>query len=288
MSYKSIFFDWDGTAVESREASVDEVVKHMKALLRDKVNLIIISGTTYDKIAGGRLHEYFEKDELDYLYLGLGRGALNYSFKNGDLVLHDENMPSMEELLMIHRVAFEIHQKLLSSYGIKTDIVFSRPNYCKLDLMVEHDRGGKLFLQSNEINMIQEILEEHGIKEGLREIVRIAEEVGRKLDFEVKATTDAKFLEVGKTTKSDNVNFFIKSIYGDDTKLNEKICFWGDEFTYLAEGIKGSDAYMITELSKKASFFDVSENPLSLPEVVKHIGGGTKSFIEFLESQKLK
>lgn len=285
MKYKSIFFDWDGTAVESRRAPFEDVVKHMKELLKNKVNLVIVSGTTYENIAGGKLHEQFEKDELDYLYLGLGRGALNYSFEKGEMVLHDENMPELSELLTIHKVSFEIHQRLLSQYGIKTDIVFSRPNYCKLDLMVEHDRGDKLFLQANEIDKVQALLKEHRIKDGLKGIIKIAEEVGRDLDYNVKVTTDAKFLEVGKTTKSDNVNYFINKLYKDKSYIKDDVCFWGDEFTYLADGIKGSDAYMITDITEGANFFDVSEKPIMLPEEVTHIGGGIKTFLEFLQKQ---
>ena len=57
--YKAIFFDWDGTAVLSRKAPVDEVVAPMKKLLAQGVKLAVISGTTLENIAEGKLHEYF-------------------------------------------------------------------------------------------------------------------------------------------------------------------------------------------------------------------------------------
>ena len=44
--YKAIFFDWDGTAVMSRQAPVEEVVAAMKPLLQQGVKLVIVSGTT--------------------------------------------------------------------------------------------------------------------------------------------------------------------------------------------------------------------------------------------------
>ncbi len=53
--YKAIFFDWDGTAVMSRQAPVEEAVAAMKPLLASGVKLVIVSGTTYDKIARGKL-----------------------------------------------------------------------------------------------------------------------------------------------------------------------------------------------------------------------------------------
>ena len=44
-AYRAILFDWDGTAVLSRDASVDEVVPLMRALLEKGVVLVVISGT---------------------------------------------------------------------------------------------------------------------------------------------------------------------------------------------------------------------------------------------------
>ena len=43
--YKAIFFDWDGTAVMSRRAPVDQAVAAMRPLLQKGIKLIIVSGT---------------------------------------------------------------------------------------------------------------------------------------------------------------------------------------------------------------------------------------------------
>ena len=67
--YKAIFFDWDGTAVMSRQAPVEEAVAAMKPLLASGVKLVIVSGTTYDKIASGKIHEHFTPEEASNLYL---------------------------------------------------------------------------------------------------------------------------------------------------------------------------------------------------------------------------
>lgn len=285
MKYRAIFFDWDGTAVEARKAPIDEVVKLMGQLLRGGAKMIIISGTTYDKIAEGRLHEYFSKEELNNLYLGLGRGALNYSFTDGQPVLHKEFVPDMEERLSIHRSVFELHQYLLQEYGMDSDIVFTRPNYCKLDLMTTHDRNEKLFLQEGEIEMLQSILADHGIADGLPGVIKIAEQIGKSVGVRLKATTDAKYLEVGLTTKSDNVDYFVSHVLEPEDIRVKEVCFWGDEFAYLAEGVQGSDAYMITERTKEGHFFDVSGISAQLPEEVEAVGGGTESFLMFLEEQ---
>ena len=56
----------------------------------------------------------------------------------------------------IHRICFDIHIELLEKYGFETDIVFCRPNYCKIDLMVDNLRGENLFMQENELERLRE------------------------------------------------------------------------------------------------------------------------------------
>ena len=87
-TYKAIFFDWDGTAVMSRQAPVEETVQAMKPLLQKGIKLIIVSGTTYDKIAGGEIHKYFTKEENENLYLGLGGTGLGLSIVKHGAILH--------------------------------------------------------------------------------------------------------------------------------------------------------------------------------------------------------
>lgn len=55
--YKAIFFDWDGTAVLNRRADPGPVIRKMIPLLDQGMYLIIISGTSYENIAGGRLEQ---------------------------------------------------------------------------------------------------------------------------------------------------------------------------------------------------------------------------------------
>lgn len=285
MRYKAIFFDWDGTAVESREAPADKVTGLMRQLLASGVVMVIISGTTYDKIADGKLERYFTEKELANLYLGLGRGACNYSFKNGEPVLQEDSILGLEDKLKIHKGVFRIHQYLLEKYSLNSDIVFTRPNYCKLDLMAEHCRNGRLYLQDGEVEMLKELLKEHGIHGGLSEVMEIAKKAGDFGDMRIQITTDAKYLEIGPTTKSDNVDYFVDNVLNPRKIEIEDSCFWGDEFSYLADGIPGSDSYMITEKTQKGHFFDVSKTSGELPGKIRPMGGGTETFIQFLKEQ---
>ena len=106
--YKAIFFDWDGTAVLSRTAPVDEVVVPMKKLLAQGIRLVIVSGTTIENIAKGKLHEYFTPEELKNLYMS-GEARFNYAYDQaGQPFLLSHRIPEKEELLKIHRICYEI------------------------------------------------------------------------------------------------------------------------------------------------------------------------------------
>ena len=68
--------------------------------------------------------------------------------------------------------------------------------------------------------------------------------------------------------------------------IARECCFWGDEFGEFEEGVFGSDAYMLTERTKEADFFDVSESDEPVPEGVRHVGGGVNSFLDSRGSRR--
>ena len=282
--YKAIFFDWDGTAVTSRTAPVEDASAAMKPLLQQGTKLVIVSGTTYDKIAGGKFHTYFTEEEQKNLFFGLGRGAYNYQITDGRPEIFASMIPDQEGLLKIHDICYAIHVKLLREYGLKTDIVFSRPNYCKIDLMVESDRGDQLFMQGDEVEHLRRILKQHGIESGLKELIDIAESTGGKFGQKVSATCDAKYLEVGISCKSDNVDVFLERFKAE--RITAEDCsFWGDEFVEIEHELYGSDSFMYTEKSKAGDFFDVSAIEGNRPEAVRVLGGGVQTFLTFLKEQ---
>lgn len=295
-NYKAVFFDWDGTAVLSRKAPAGEAAAAMKPLLHRGVKLVIVSGTTIENIAGGGIAQYFTEKELENLYLGLGRGAFNYGFQKGEPYVFQDRLPDAACLEKIHRICFEIHTALKQKYDFDTDIVFSRPNYCKIDLMPEAFRGDNLFMQENELDLLKGKLRSHGSGGGLKGLMELAIRIGAQYGLAVKPTCDAKYLEVGISSKSDNVDAILKKIQEDreqkmrgavspaeDKVISAKDCaFWGDEFVGIEEGIFGSDSFMMTELTKEGDFFDVSMVSGARPEGVVHCGGGVERFLEFL------
>lgn len=283
--YKAVFFDWDGTAVLSRKAPVEEIVGAMGPLLDQKVSLVIVSGTTMENIAGGKLETCFTKEQLAHLYLGLGRGAFNYRYENGQELIFSDMLPDKKLLGDIHRICFDIHMELLEKYGLNTDIVFSRPNYCKIDLMVENQRGDNLFMQENELDMLKDCLKRHGVEGGLQGLLDISVAAGERYGITVKPTCDAKYLEVGISSKSDNVDRILEHLQSAYGICPEECSFWGDEYVGIEEGIYGSDSFMKTEKTEGGDFFDVSEVPGKRPEGVTKLGGGVEQFLGFLREQ---
>ncbi len=283
--YSAILFDWDGTAVMSRKAPADTACAAMKPLLAKGIPLVIISGTTYENIAGGKIESFFTPEELQNLYLGLGRGAYQYDFtEKGEPYLFEDLLPDKEKLLLIHQTCFDVHQALLRDYDFATDIVFTRPNYCKIDLMPEHDRGEQLFMQSDELTALKDKLSSHGITKGVQSLLNLAEKLGKEQGIQVLSTCDAKYLEVGISSKSDNVNFIMKRLMERGIKP-EDCAFFGDEYVGIEKGIYGSDSFMMTELTKVSDFFDVSTVEGERPKKIKVIGGGVDAFLNFLKEQ---
>ena len=162
---------------------------------------------------------------------------------------------------------------------MNTDIVFSRPNYCKIDLMPANNRGENLFLQEGEAARLQHILQQHGI-DSIETVIAMAESFGTP-EMPLRATTDAKYLEVGPTGKSDNVD----ALFARFGFAAEDCCFWGDEFIGVTNSIFGSDAGMLTQTTQNGDFYDVSDLKGVRPEQVKKLGGGTQTFLNFLREQ---
>lgn len=283
--YKAIFFDWDGTAVLSRKAPVDDIVRSMKRLLKKGIRLVIVSGTTYENIADGRLHTYFTPEELQNLYMGLGRGAYNYRFgEDGSPYIWKDFIPSKAGLLSIHDVCYAIHRHLLEQYDFPTDIVFSRPNYCKIDLMVENNRGDQLFFQENELAALNGGLSAHGFNGGIQGLISMTESMAAQKGIKMRVTSDAKYLEAGVSSKSDNVDTIMEHLKTEYHIAPEECAFWGDEYIGLDEGIFGSDSYMITGMTKAGDFYDVSPAQGIRPAGVQVLGGGTARFLGFLNT----
>jgi hypothetical protein len=243
--YGVIFFDWDGTAVPSRKAPVCALAAAMSPLLESGVKLAVVSGTDSRNIANGNLAAYFPPALREGLYFGLGRGRDNYGFSGGGVTALGGVRPSRETLALLHGVCFRLHRYMFEHYGYNTDVIFSRGNYCKIDLMPDAAREGHSF-SKEELDRVNERLAERGFSDGLKGLFALAVKFGWQSGLALKPTTDAKFLEVGFGTKSDNVDALMSHMGSAYGATADDCCFWGDEYLKIDDGIYGSDAYMIT------------------------------------------
>ena len=181
-------------------------------------------------------------------------------------------------------MCFDFHLKLLKDYGLNTDIVFCRDDYCKIDIGPNINRGSNFFFTGDELELLNISLIAHGYNGGIRGLIALAESLGRECVLPLKATTDAKYIEMGYGTKSDNVDAILSHFELDAGSIPE-CCFWGDEFLEMDNGIYGSDSFMITDKSKAFDFFDVSDVDGIRPEQVQRLGGGVETFLTFLREQ---
>lgn len=140
-------------------------------------------------------------------------------------------------------------------------------------------------MQENELDNLKRELELHGISGGMNRLIELAKSIGRKYQIDVVPTCDAKYLEVGISSKSDNVDTILaKLLKESDIRANE-CSYWGDEYVGLEKGIYGSDSFMFTRATADGDFFDVSDVAGERPEGVKVLGGGVKTFLDFLLTQ---
>lgn len=151
-------------------------------------------------------------------------------------------------------------------------------------LQVENERGDQLFMQEDEMSQLKAMLEEHGLENGIMDLVSLSEKVGEEFGLKVSATCDAKYLEVGISCKSDNVDTILES-FKDEGIEAEDCSFWGDEFVGIQEGLYGSDSFMLTPKTEAGDFFDVSSLEGVRPEKIQILGGGVDRFIQFLVDQ---
>lgn len=152
--------------------------------------------------------------------------------------------------------------------------------------MADRIRGDRLFMQEDELHMLKAKLKDHGIGRGLGELLEMAVSIGRDYGIGIVPTCDAKYLEVGISSKSDNVDAILGRLSREDGIRAGDCAFWGDEYVGIEETIFGSDSYMYTEQTSAGDFFDVSEVSGLRPEGVENVGGGVKRFLNFLAEQE--
>lgn len=270
--FRFVAFDWDGTAVASRQTPAEHLVAPIERL----VDL----GTTFYVVTGTRCE--WPARQLDGLgdraraavFVCCNRGSEVFCLGPGSTTLIARHVATPDEAGAIGEVA-SLLGAWLTDRGVTVALVSDRLNRIKIDLIpVEawadppKDRLPQL-LAAVECRLAAA----GGLGAAVREARRLAEASGRGL----KVTSDVKHIEVGLTDKTDSMAWVIEHIADNGGHVGELLVV-GDEFGPVA-GLEGSDAKTIVE---GATTVSVGAEPNGVPPGVIAIGGGPGAFAALL------
>jgi hypothetical protein len=285
-SFRIIAFDWDGTAVEDRQADAHPVASRLETLMKLGVYIVVITGTNFKNVDRQfcRLITGTYKQEL---YVLTNRGSEVYGFNaDSQPVLIYVRQASERENQLLTKVADGVRDWVRDHAGLKIDVVYDRLNRRKIDMIPEPEwadppksRIGDL-LQATE-----ERLKRGGVAGGIRQLYALTEDLARQYGLEgAKLTSDVKYIEVGLTDKADSVDWVIKTLAPSINAGPDDILFLGDEFGPIA-GFDGSDYKMVTQAASQSVFVSVGKEPNGVPQQVLHVGGGPAMFLELMDRQ---
>ena len=284
--FRIVAFDWDGTAVENRQADAGPVTERLEKLLKLGVYIVVITGTNFNNI-NKQFCRLITGPHKQKLYVLTNRGSEVYGFG-----------PDSEPIPIYIRQATDVENQLLTNIaegvrdwakchsGLDIGIVYDRLNRRKIDMIPEPEwadppksRIGEL-LQATE-----ERLHRGGINGGIKELYALTEALARKdgLD-QARITTDVKFIEVGLTDKADSVDWVLKTLAPSVGASPADILFVGDEFGPIA-GFDGSDFKMVTAAAAESVFVSVGKEPNGVPPQVLHVGGGPAKFLDLMDAE---
>ena len=283
--HKIIAFDWDGTAVSSRNDSVTALKARLEPLLAIGVKCVIITGTNFDNVNRQFCREVDPRLRKE-LFACTNRGSEVFGFDGrGEVVLlHRRTATEMENRAM-DGIAVEMKKELALRFGLETAVIANRLNRRKLDLIpvpewsepLKDHIGG--LLEATEARLRQA-----GVEGGIRHVIDRVYEKARAAEVDLRITTDVKHIEFGLTDKSDSVRYVLASIAAEQGIRPEEILFAGDEFGPIG-GFEGSDFKMVTPEADGATYVSVGKEPNGVPAGVVWLGGGTGGFQRLLEMQ---
>jgi hydroxymethylpyrimidine pyrophosphatase-like HAD family hydrolase len=285
-SFRIIAFDWDGTAVEDRQADAHPVASRLETLMKLGVYIVVITGTNFKNIDRQFCRLITGTHKLK-LYVLTNRGSEVYGFNaDSQPVLIYVRQASERENQWLTKVADGVRDWARDRAGLKIGVVYDRLNRRKIDMIPEPEwadppksRIGEL-LQATE-----ERLKRAGIAGGIKQLYALTEDLASQYGLErAKLTSDVKFIEVGLTDKADSVEWVIKTLAPSINATPADIVFLGDEFGPIA-GFDGSDFKMVTESASKSLFVSVGKEPKGVPPQVLHIGGGPEMFLKLMDRQ---
>ena len=281
--YRILAFDWDGTAVASRQDPTDALRRRTEQLARLGVRLVVITGTHVDNLD----RQYFQWLSVDAKAAHLAcvnRGSEVFGFDaSGARVVRHRRVATDQENRLMDTIAVALQAELQRSFALETAIVFNRFNRRKLDLIPlpewadpPKERIGEL------LEAVTRRLADAGVRGSIRHIMDRAEHLAQQHGLALKLTTDVKHVEFGLTDKSDSVAYLADQVARPEGVDVSDILILGDEFGPVG-GFEGSDYKTFT--LPGAAYVSVGAEPNGAPAGVLHTGGGAPAFLAILDRQ---
>jgi len=271
-SYPFLAFDWDGTAVSSRErGAADRLLIPLAALIEAGAYFYVVTGTRHDwparQLAG------LDEPAKEAVFLCCNRGSEVYVLGPGAprLVLHREAATAEKQAM--DTVAGGLVE-WLAACGVESGRIDDRLNRIKVDLIPEWPDPPK-----HRIGELQQTVKERlRAAGGLAAVFEEADRLVAETGLDLRVTSDVKHIEVGLTDKSHSMAWIVDHLRERGGELDDLLVV-GDEFGPVG-GAEGSDAKTVV---RGATVVSVGEEPNGVPVGVVHLGGGPERFLGILE-----
>lgn len=275
----AVVFDWDGTAVPDRGVSARAVRARLERLSGLGVHVAVVSGTHLGNI-DGQLRA--RPPGPGRMLLGLNRGSELFEVTRDGPVLLERREETPVVTSALDRAAAAVADRLGAS-GLRVEIVSSRLNRRKIDLLPSPEWADPPKARIAELlAAVTERLRAAGYG-SLADVAALAVDLAAASGLEdARVTSDVKHVEIGVTDKSDSG----RAIAGQLARLGvagDLVLVAGDEFGPLG-GLPGSDSLLVGSLPG-ATVVSVGAEPAGVPDGVRHLGGGPRTFRELLDEQ---
>ncbi len=279
-------FDWDGTAVMTREEDTRAVRDRIEDLLRLGVSVVVITGTNFqnvDRQLSAPMLGPFKRR----LYVCTNRGSEVFGFDDQSRpVLLWKRVATARENRLLTEIVEDVRRIVWQRSRLEIRIVYNRLNRRKLDLIPEPRWANPLKSEIGELLIaVEKRLKEGGIHGGIHEIFDLTRQVARSKGLaDARITSDVKHIEVGLTDKGDSIAWALRTLVIPCGIPIEEVLIAGDEFGPIA-GFEGSDARMLVPDAQGAVVVSVGREPNGVPPGVIHLGGGPPCFRALLDEQ---
>jgi trehalose/maltose hydrolase-like predicted phosphorylase len=278
--FEAIVFDWDGIAVPNRASDAGTVRGLLEALCAAGIELVVVSGTHVGNVDGQLRARPAGRGRL---LLALNRGSEVFEVDEAGPRLLERRHATPDEDAALSAAA-ELTVERLAAHGLATEIVSSRLNRRKVDLIPVPEwadppkaRIGAL------LESVTRRLADAGVA-GLPEVVEIAYAAARDAGLDdPRVTSDAKHVEIGLTDKSDAARWLIDDFARRGIRPADVLVV-GDEFGALG-GLPGSDSLLLVPETEGVVAASVGPEPTGVPDGVVPLGGGPARFATLLADQ---